>query len=190
MATVNIIFPAHYGSSNGPELKKNHSFRYPLILFNACFPITQPLVAIYYSTDIHQRRDNPFEHRTPLSSRPPRQLILVILGICQNCLVRTKETTTEVILFEYSRQSVAHCRNIYSHFCSTTPSISSPLFYLFTIRVAAAVSIQLSWQPRGREKPWTEIMLWATPKGPPRALQTSECHELLDPTKASCLILA
>ena len=46
------------------------------------------------------------------------------------------------------------------------------------------------WPPRGREKPWTEIMLWATPKGPPRALQASECHELLNPTRASCLILA
>ena len=33
-------------------------------------------------------------------------------------------------------------------------------------------------------------MLWATPKGPPRALQASECHELLNPTRASCLILA
>ena len=28
------------------------------------------------------------------------------------------------------------------------------------------------------------------PDGPPRALQASECHELLDPTRASCLILA
>ena len=46
------------------------------------------------------------------------------------------------------------------------------------------------WPPRGREKPWTEIMLWATPKGPPRALQASECRELLNPTRASCLILA
>ena len=33
-------------------------------------------------------------------------------------------------------------------------------------------------------------MLWATPKGPPRALQASECRELLNPTRASCLILA
>ena len=28
------------------------------------------------------------------------------------------------------------------------------------------------------------------PEGPPRALQTSECHELLNPTRTSCLILA
>ena len=28
------------------------------------------------------------------------------------------------------------------------------------------------------------------PKGPPRALQASECHELLNPTRTSCLILA
>jgi len=46
------------------------------------------------------------------------------------------------------------------------------------------------WQPRGREMPLSEIMLWATPKGPPRALQTSECRELLNPTRTSCLILA
>ena len=47
-----------------------------------------------------------------------------------------------------------------------------------------------SWQPRGREMPLSEIMLWATPEGPPRALQTSECRELLNPTRTSCLILA
>ena len=35
-----------------------------------------------------------------------------------------------------------------------------------------------------------EIMLWTTPSEPPRALQASECNELLDPTRASCLILA
>ncbi len=29
-----------------------------------------------------------------------------------------------------------------------------------------------------------------TQEGPPRALQTSECRELLNPTRASCLILA
>lgn len=45
-------------------------------------------------------------------------------------------------------------------------------------------------QPRLREKPQTEILLWTTPEEPPRALQASECHELLDPTRASCLILA
>ena len=28
------------------------------------------------------------------------------------------------------------------------------------------------------------------PEGPPRALQTSECSELLNPTRTSCLILA
>ena len=46
------------------------------------------------------------------------------------------------------------------------------------------------WQPREREMPQSEILLWTTPEGPPRALQASECRELLDPTRASCLILA
>ena len=45
-------------------------------------------------------------------------------------------------------------------------------------------------QLRERELPQPEILLWTTPKEPPRALQTSECNELLDPTRASCLILA
>ncbi len=35
-----------------------------------------------------------------------------------------------------------------------------------------------------------EILLWMTPSESPRALQTSECNELLDPTRASWLILA
>ena len=33
-------------------------------------------------------------------------------------------------------------------------------------------------------------MLWTTPSEPPKALQASECSELLDPMRASCLILA
>ena len=45
-------------------------------------------------------------------------------------------------------------------------------------------------QLRERELPQPEILLWTTPKEPPRALQASECRELLDPTRASCLILA
>ena len=35
-----------------------------------------------------------------------------------------------------------------------------------------------------------EIVLWTTPSEPPKALQASECSELLDPVRASCLILA
>ena len=38
--------------------------------------------------------------------------------------------------------------------------------------------------------PQTEIMLWTTPEEPPKALQASECDELLDLTRASCLIPA
>ena len=54
----------------------------------------------------------------------------------------------------------------------------------------SASAIWHRWQPRERELPQTEIVLWTTPKEPPRALQTSECGELLDPTRASCMILA
>ena len=31
-----------------------------------------------------------------------------------------------------------------------------------------------------------EILLWMIPSEPPKALQTSECSELLDPMRASC----
>ena len=35
-----------------------------------------------------------------------------------------------------------------------------------------------------------EIVLWTTPSEPPKALQASECSELLDPTRANYMILA
>ena len=35
-----------------------------------------------------------------------------------------------------------------------------------------------------------EILLWMTPSEAPKALQTSECSELLDPMRASCWISA
>lgn len=35
-----------------------------------------------------------------------------------------------------------------------------------------------------------EIVLWTTPSEPPKALQASECSELLDPMRASCWIFA
>ena len=35
-----------------------------------------------------------------------------------------------------------------------------------------------------------EILLWMTPSEAPKALQASECNELLDPTRASCWIFA
>ena len=40
------------------------------------------------------------------------------------------------------------------------------------------------------QSPLPEILLWTAPSEPPRALQASECSELLDPMRASCLILA
>ena len=44
--------------------------------------------------------------------------------------------------------------------------------------------------PARTQTPLSEILLWITPSEPPRALQASECSELLDPTRASCLIPA
>ena len=35
-----------------------------------------------------------------------------------------------------------------------------------------------------------EMLLWMTPSEAPKALQTSECSELLDPMRASCWISA
>ena len=35
-----------------------------------------------------------------------------------------------------------------------------------------------------------QILLWMTPSEAPKALQTSECSELLDPMRASCWIFA
>ena len=35
-----------------------------------------------------------------------------------------------------------------------------------------------------------EIMLWMTPSEAPKALQASECSELLDPAEANCWIFA
>ena len=45
------------------------------------------------------------------------------------------------------------------------------------------------WKQRVRTLPWSEILLWATHDAPPRALQASECSELLNPTRTSCVIL-
>ena len=44
--------------------------------------------------------------------------------------------------------------------------------------------------PRKRELPQSEIMLWTTPEEPPRALQASECHELLDLARTRFMIRA
>ena len=46
------------------------------------------------------------------------------------------------------------------------------------------------WQPRERELPQAEIVLWTTPKEPPWALLTSVCNEQLDPSRANCMIVA
>ena len=45
-------------------------------------------------------------------------------------------------------------------------------------------------QPRVRDLQQSEITLWTTLEEHPRALQASECSELLDPTRANYMILA
>jgi len=67
---------------------------------------------------------------------------------------------------------------------------SKPEVSEFSRAKNARLTFIFRWLPRERELPQTEILLWTTPKEPPRALQASECRELLDPTRASCLILA
>ena len=41
-----------------------------------------------------------------------------------------------------------------------------------------------------KHAPSREILLWMTPSEAPKALQASECSELLDPMRASCWIFA
>ena len=41
-----------------------------------------------------------------------------------------------------------------------------------------------------KQAAWREILLWMTPSEAPKALQASECSELLDPMRASCWISA
>ena len=58
------------------------------------------------------------------------------------------------------------------------------------LALASAAATRAGKQPRTRRLQQSEISLWTAPEEPPRALQASECRELLDPTRASCLILA
>ena len=41
-----------------------------------------------------------------------------------------------------------------------------------------------------KQSTYKDILLWMTPSEAPKALQASECSELLDPTGASCWIVA
>ena len=41
-----------------------------------------------------------------------------------------------------------------------------------------------------KQAAFREILLWMTPSEAPKALQASECSELLDPMRASCWIFA
>ena len=73
-------------------------------------------------------------------------LIIAILGICQNCHVWSKESTIEVILFEYSRQvnqvALNNCSWIYMftvtarEFVSTDPQDKNSL-YSWTVGIRA-----------------------------------------------------
>jgi len=122
--------------------------------------------------------------------RQLRSYIIATLGACLNCRAQNKERTLGEILFKYSRrptlsdeetQATTNFRVRYPALkdCENL-NIRKKDLPLFCDRI----------QLRARQPLQTEILLRTTSMKPPRALQTSERNELLDPTKASCLILA
>ena len=58
-------------------------------------------------------------------------------------------------------------------------------FVLASVCIAWHVLVAARKQATSRE-----ILLWMTPSEAPKALQASECSELLDPLRASCWISA
>ena len=132
-----------------------------------------------------------------LSKKANDSLIIAVLGICQNCHVRNKEITTEVILFEYSRHAPGRwysTAKIFDRFRKRrrisqkniaqqgerSEANNFVVAYLYVCSLAAART-QVAADRNSAV---------GDPEGPPRALQTSECSELLNPTRTSCLILA
>ena len=73
---------------------------------------------------------------------------------------------------------------IYMGFCGghgRKPYVSTHILTIQVERLLVAAQKQTtSW----------EILLWMTPSEAPKALQASECSELLDPTRANCWISA
>ena len=78
----------------------------------------------------------------------------------------------------------------YSGYCECPPAKTPPMKACNAKLLTFAAPRRKFYQLRERKLYQSEILLRTTSKKTPRALQTSECHELLDPTKASCLIIA
>ena len=100
-------------------------------------------------------RENAARIWTPLSSRPSRQLILVILGICQNCLVWTKEITTEEILFEYSRRFSSlfslSWRSNRSNNTGAAKAHRSATLYIWSVEAPQSVGHRADARSRGQK---------------------------------------
>ena len=79
-----------------------------------------------------------------------------------------------------ARLSVARLRGVY---CALSPLVLGHLRALLQeVEVSSAVARKLTTS--------REMLLWMTPSEAPKALQASECSELLDPMRASCWISA
>ena len=64
-----------------------------------------------------------------------------------------------------------------------------PLYH--KMQDTSSVTVLSVWLEVARKlTPSREILLWMTPSEAPKALQASECSELLDPMRASCWIFA
>ena len=66
---------------------------------------------------------------------------------------------------------------------------------VFVFRVVLCRGVLFSWlwlvlAAARKQAASREILLWMTPSEAPKALQASECSELLDPMRASCWISA
>ena len=103
--------------------------------------------------------------------------IVMLAGSCQPrscCIVQATCESYPIVMLACSYASHAHASH--SHAPDSHQALScGPADKLATARMQIAAR---------------EIVLWTTPSEPPKALQASECSELLDPMRASCLILA
>ena len=145
-----------------------------------CFPITQPLVADLYCFS-----------STPQPVSMPRHILrLSAIFQCASKIPHPRDFGNLSKLSRVNKGKHYRSDPVRVQSTSCVDLTSTDMLLLQTTPAAWDDIWTACWPPRGREKPWTEIMLWATPKGPPRALQASECRELLNPTRASCLILA
>ena len=63
-------------------------------------------------------------------------------------------------------------------------------FKLIDVSIAHDIKVSLLLEEARKLTSSREILLWMTPSEAPKALQASECSELLDPMRASCWIFA